>query len=68
MQNAYILLLFTKLETSELLHLDAGPGVGVSPFNCTRLVGRLLLIGLFIMFHTSSIMFRSGLLADQSST
>ena len=40
----------------------------ISPFNFTRLVGRLLLMRLFLMFHTSSIMFRSGLLADQSST
>ena len=39
----------------------------ISPFNSTRLVGRLLLMHLFIIFHTSSIMFRSGLLAGQSS-
>ena len=42
--------------------------LAISPFNGTRLVGRLLLMRLFIMFHTSSIMFRSGVLADQSST
>ena len=42
--------------------------LAISPFNCTRLVGRLLLMRLFITFHTSSIMFRSGRLAVQSST
>ena len=42
--------------------------LAISPFNSTRLVGQLLLMRLFIMFHTSSIMFRSGLLASQSST
>ena len=40
----------------------------ISSFNCTRLVGRQLLMRLFIMFHTFSITFRSGLLAGQSGT
>ena len=42
--------------------------LAISPFSSTRLVGQLLLMRLFIMFHTSSIMFRLGLLAGQSST
>ena len=42
--------------------------LAISPFSSTRLVGQLLLMRLFIMFHTSPIMFKSGLLAGQSST
>ena len=41
--------------------------LAISPFNSTRLIGRLLLMCLFIMFHTSSIMFRSDcLLANRA--
>ena len=39
----------------------------ISAFNCTRLVGGQLIMRLLIMFHTSSIMFRSRLLTDQST-
>ena len=42
--------------------------LAISPFSSTRLVEWLLLMRLFIMFHTSLIMFRSGLLVGQSST
>ena len=41
--------------------------LAISPFNSTKLVGRLLLMRLFTMFHTSSIMFRLRLLAGQLS-
>ena len=55
-----------RLSSSYTWMLDQA--LAISPFKCTRLVGRLLLMHLFIMFHTSSILFRSGLLSGQLST